>query len=110
MALEEAIGYAFSEPTLLANALVHKSYLHEVSDSPITSNERLEFLGDAALGLIVSADLFASYPDVPEGRLSALRGALVRLNTLAEIAAPIALGDYLYMSHGEEAGWQAAAQ
>jgi len=101
--LEAAIGYMFNNPAFLTNALVHKSYLHELPDTPITSNERLEFLGDAALGLIVSADLFTSYPDVPEGRLSALRGALVRLNTLAEIAAPILLGEYLYMSHGEEA-------
>lgn len=101
--LEDAIGYAFSNSAYLTNALVHKSYLHEVTDTDLPSNERLEFLGDAALGLIVSADLFRSYPDVPEGRLSALRGALVRLNTLAEIAAPISLGEYLYMSHGEEA-------
>ena len=101
--LESAIDYTFGNPALLANALVHKSYLHEVHDTPIPSNERLEFLGDAALGLIVSADLFVSYPDVPEGRLSALRGALVRLNTLAEIAVPLSLGEYMYMSHGEEA-------
>jgi len=101
--LEEAIGYRFANQSLLQNALVHKSYLHEVTDAPISSNERLEFLGDAVLGMIVSSDLFVSYPDVPEGRLSALRGALVRLNTLAEIAAPIDLGDFLYMSHGEEA-------
>ncbi len=101
--LESAIGYASQNAEYLTNALVHKSYMHEVSDTPLTSNERLEFLGDAALGLIASADLFLLYPDVPEGRLSALRGALVRLNTLAEIAAPIELGEYLYMSHGEEA-------
>ncbi len=101
--LEGAIGYAFTTPSYLTNALVHKSFLHEVSDTPLPSNERLEFLGDAALGLIVSADLFVAYPDVPEGRLSALRGALVRLNTLAEAAAPLLLGEYLYMSHGEEA-------
>jgi ribonuclease-3 len=101
--LESVIGYNFSDATYLTNALVHKSYLHEVTDATLPSNERLEFLGDAALGLIVSADLFRSYPDVPEGRLSALRGALVRLNTLAEIAEPISLGEYLYMSHGEEA-------
>lgn len=101
--LEAAIGYAFADPSLLSNALVHKSYLHEVHETSVTSNERLEFLGDAALGLVVSADLFVSYPDVPEGRLSALRGAQVRLNTLAEIAAPIALGEFMYMSHGEEA-------
>ncbi len=101
--LEEVLGYTFRDQVLLTNALVHKSYLHEVHDAPITSNERLEFLGDAALGLIVSANLFMKYPDVPEGRLSALRGALVRLNTLAEMAVPLGLGAFLYMSHGEEA-------
>src|SRR5207253_9918647 len=62
-----------------------------------------EFLGDAVLGLIVSTDLFTSHPDESEGELTALRGALVRKNTLAEVGAPLRLGDFLYMSRGEEA-------
>src|SRR5215210_3953783 len=99
--LEEAIGYTFKQADYLKTALVHKSYLHEVSSA--TSNERLEFLGDAVLDLIVSDNLFHEHPDLPEGQLSALRGTLVRLNTLADVAAPLQLGEYLYMSRGEEA-------
>lgn len=101
--LEEKLGYSFGKPEHLINALVHKSYLHEVQDFALGSNERLEFLGDAVLGFMVSSDLFKSQPDMSEGQLSSLRGALVRLNTLAELAAPLQLGEYLYMSHGEEA-------
>jgi ribonuclease-3 len=101
--LEEATGYVFKDKECLQQALVHKSYLHQVPDYYLGCNERLEFLGDAVLGLIVSAELFRSRPDISEGRLTALRGALVRKNTLAEVAAPFMLGDYLYMSRGEEA-------
>src|SRR5439155_16339727 len=101
--LEEAIGYEFRDKERLEAALVHKSYLHQVPDFYLGSNERLEFLGDAVLGLIVSADLYTSRPDISEGRLTSLRGALVRKNTLAELAAPFMLGEYLYMSRGEEA-------
>ncbi len=101
--LEEAIGYTFNNKDYLDNALVHKSYLHAVPDFYLGSNERLEFLGDSILGFIVSSDLFKAYPDVDEGQLTAWRGALVRLNTLAEVAVPLQLGEYLYMSRGEEA-------
>jgi ribonuclease-3 len=100
--LEEVIDYTFSNPQHLQNALVHKSYLHEVADFELGSNERLEFLGDSVIGLIVSAALFRSRPNASEGELSALRGALVRKETLAEMAANIGLGDFLTMSHGEE--------
>ncbi|MEO6457007.1 MAG: ribonuclease III [Chloroflexia bacterium] len=100
--LEEAIGYQFSNEDLLRAALVHKSFLHDVQGFVLGSNERLEFLGDAVLNLVVSANLFLAHPDLPEGQLSSLRGALVRLSTLAEIAAPIELGQYMYMSRGEE--------
>lgn len=100
--LQEAIGYTFIDTEYLKNALVHKSYLHEVPDFPLGSNERLEFLGDAILGFMVSDDLYRTYPGVPEGTLTAWRGALVRLSTLAEVAQPIKLGEYLYMSRGEE--------
>jgi ribonuclease-3 len=101
--LEDVLGYKFKESRHLSTALAHKSYLHDVPDFPLGSNERLEFLGDAVLGVIVSSDLFLTHPDVPEGQLSALRGALVRLNTLAEIAEPLDLGEFMYMSRGEEA-------
>jgi ribonuclease-3 len=101
--LEAELGYHFHNSEHLRNALVHKSYLHDVPDYYLGSNERLEFLGDAVLGLIVSSDLFTSRPGLSEGQLSALRGALVRKDTLAEIAAPFRLGNYLYLSRGEEA-------
>lgn len=101
--LEEKIGYRFTNRDYLVNALIHKSYLHEVPDFALGSNERLEFLGDSVLGFIVSSDLFTAQPGMPEGQLSALRGVLVRLNTLAELAEPLELGQYMYMSHGEEA-------
>jgi ribonuclease-3 len=100
--LQEKIGYSFSEEEYLRNAMVHKSYLHAVPDLPGGSNERLEFLGDSILGFIVSSDLYLSYPDTPEGQLTSWRGALVRLTTLAKIAEPLALGEYMYMSRGEE--------
>jgi ribonuclease III len=100
--LESAIGYEFTDKECLQNALIHKSYLHAVPDFYLGSNERLEFLGDAVLGLIVSGDLYLSHPGVPEGHLSALRGALVRKDTLARLAERIELGEYLYLSRGEE--------
>ncbi|MEA2574673.1 MAG: ribonuclease [Chloroflexia bacterium] len=101
--LEEKLGYRFKDQQYLVNALIHKSYLHAVPDFPLGSNERLEFLGDSVLGFIVSSDLFSAQPGMSEGQLSALRGALVRLNTLAEIAEPLEIGQYMYMSRGEEA-------
>jgi ribonuclease-3 len=101
--LQEKIGYWFRDPQHLINALIHKSYLHQVPDFPLGSNERLEFLGDSVLGFIVSSDLYNEQPGMSEGQLSALRGVLVRLNTLAELAEPLEIGQYMYMSHGEEA-------
>ncbi len=101
--LQDRIGYTFTQEDYLRNAMVHKSYLHAVPDLPGSSNERMEFLGDSILGFIVSSDLFLAYPDTPEGQLTAWRGALVRLTTLAQIAEPLELGEYLYMSRGEEA-------
>jgi ribonuclease-3 len=100
--LEDLLGYRFTDPSYLNNALVHKSYLHALPDLPNGSNERLEFLGDSVLGFIVSADLYRAYPSTDEGQLTAWRGALVRLTTLAQVAEPIELGEYLYMSRGEE--------
>ncbi len=100
--LEETIGYRFRNPALLEQALVHRSYLHEYPDHPLGSNERLEFLGDAVLGYLSAYSLFISYPDKGEGELSELRAALIRRENLAHWAAQIRLGDYLYMSRGEE--------
>ncbi len=101
--LEEALDYVFQNKEYLKNALIHKSYLHDVPDFYLGSNERLEFLGDSVLGLIVSGELFLAGPGLSEGELTALRGAQVRKNTLAELGAPLKLAEYLYMSKGEEA-------
>ena len=107
--LEELLGYHFNDKLYLANALVHKSYLHAVPDLPYGSNERLEFLGDSILGFIVSSDLYLAYPDTDEGQLTAWRGALVRLTTLAQVAEPLDLGEYMFMSRGEEVSVAACA-
>jgi ribonuclease-3 len=101
--LEAALGYTFNDATLLRRALVHRSYLHDVPDYALGSNERLEFLGDAVLGFLVARRLYLRYPEKPEGELTALRGALVRLTRLSVWAGMIDLGAYLYMSRGEEA-------
>lgn len=100
--LEEKISYHFHAEDYLRNAMVHKSYLHAVPDLPSGSNERLEFLGDSILGFIVSSELYLAFPNSSEGELTAWRGALVRLTTLAKVAEPLQLGEYMYMSRGEE--------
>jgi ribonuclease-3 len=82
--------------------MVHRSYLHDVPDFALGSNERLEFLGDAVLGFLVARWLYLRHPDKPEGELTMLRGALVRLTRLSVWAAMIDLGAYLSMSRGEE--------
>lgn len=101
-ALQDSFGYHFRDVDLLRNALTHKSYLHAVPDWPLGSNERLEFLGDSVLGFVVSTDLFLANPDTAEGQLTTWRGALVRLTTLSKVAEPLELGEYMYMSRGEE--------
>ncbi len=95
----------FSNPDLLETALTHRSALNEPSSgtSSKVSNERLEFLGDAVLELIATRFLFDHLPQDPEGKLTNYRSALVRTETLAEVAAELGLGDKLYMSKGEEA-------
>jgi len=93
----------FHNPALLEQALVHRSYLNEAPEPGTLSNERLEFLGDAVLGLVVARLLFERYPDLPEGRLTELRSHLVKSETLALVAARLHLGDYLRLGRGEEA-------
>ena len=100
--LEAAVGYTFRDLRTLQRAMVHRSYLHDVPDFPLGSNERLEFLGDAVLGFLVARWLYLRHPDKQEGELTALRGALVRLTRLSAWAALIDLGAYLYLSRGEE--------
>ena len=101
--LERHLGTKFHNPNLLQQSLVHRSYLNEMPDSGLESNERLEFLGDAVLGLVVASKLYDDYPDEPEGQLTELRVALVRRDTLARVAKSLSLGDYLFLGRGEEA-------
>lgn len=99
--LEEKIGLQFKDHELLRKAFVHRSYLNEHKDSKMESNERLEFLGDAVLELVVTEFLYTNYPN-PEGDLTNWRSALVKGEMLAKIANELELGQYLFLSHGEE--------
>ena len=92
--LKESLGYEFSDHTLLAQALTHRSAANR-------NNERLEFLGDAVLDFVVSDIVFERHPDADEGELSRLRASLVRDSTLAELATEIALGEHLILGAGE---------
>ncbi|OGO21986.1 MAG: ribonuclease III [Chloroflexi bacterium RBG_16_51_9] len=102
--LQQTLGVSFKDVSLLEQALVHSSYVNENPGLSTASNERLEFLGDAVLGLIVAEKLYQDYPDFNEGEMTRLRAALVRQETLARIAGAINLGSYLYLGKGEEAG------
>jgi ribonuclease-3 len=99
--LAESLGIAFKDPARLENALFHRSYLNEAPED-VESNERLEFLGDAVLGLVISERLFKDYPKLSEGKLSQIRAILVRWDALAAAAQRINLGDYLILGKGEE--------
>ena len=103
-ALEEALGVRFRDGGLLRLALVHSSYLNENPAEYLESNERLEFLGDAVLGVIVAEELYSSNPGWPEGKLTQARAAIVQESTLAEAARSIGLGEMLLMGKGEAAG------
>jgi ribonuclease-3 len=101
--LQKTIGITFSDKSILKRSLIHRSYLNETSKET-ESNERLEFLGDAVLELIVSDFLFRNYPNRTEGRLTSFRSSIVNTKTLAFVAKEINLGNYLFLSKGEEAG------
>lgn len=103
IALQEILGVSFNDPSLLEHALVHSSYINENPGLALTSNERLEFLGDAVLGVIVAEKLYQDYPDFTEGEMTKLRAVLIRQNTLFHIAKDLVLGEYLYLGKGEEA-------
>src|SRR4051812_36709305 len=101
--LSEALGIAV-EDELLTRALTHRSYAYENGGLP--TNERLEFLGDAVLGLVVTSALFRNYPDLPEGQLAKLRASVVNMRALADVARRLGergLGPYLLLGKGEEA-------
>ena len=100
--LQKSLNYDFQDPTLLATALTHRSSLNEQGVKE--SNERLEFLGDAVLEMIITNYLYQEKPNEPEGFLTAARSAVVRTESLAEVARSITLGSYLRMSKGEAMG------
>jgi len=102
-ALEEILGISFNDALLLEQALVHSSFVNENPTQVPKSNERLEFLGDAILGLVIAEELYQNTPDASEGEMTNLRAALIRGNTLARVAKAIRLGDHLYLGKGEEA-------
>lgn len=99
--LEKKLGTNFLNKDLLQHALVHRSSLNENRDIK-SSNERLEFLGDSVLSVLVSTELYQRFPSYPEGKLTTFRSLLVKTKTLAQLAKQIGLGQFLLMSHGEE--------
>ncbi len=98
--LEQVIGYRFKDQALLTEALCHSSYANE--KRTLHCNERLEFLGDSVLSVVVSNHLFRNCTDLPEGELTKIRASLVCEKSLFEWAKTIGLGDYLLLGHGED--------
>ena len=99
--LARALGVPDLEPAALELALTHRSYAYEHGGLP--TNERLEFLGDAVLGLVVTDDLYTRHPDLSEGRLAKLRAAVVNAKALAEVGRTLGVGDHLRLGRGEDA-------
>jgi ribonuclease-3 len=99
--LHEALGHPKLDPELLELALTHRSYAYENGGLP--TNERLEFLGDSVLGVVVTETLYRTHPDLSEGRLAKLRAACVNARALAEVARTIGLGEHVRLGKGEEA-------
>lgn len=99
--VEQKLGVTFNDKNLLRQVFVHRSYLNENIGFTLDHNERLEFLGDAVLELVVTEYLYKNYDD-PEGELTNWRSALVRGVMLAEVAQKLSMGDHLYLSRGEQ--------
>ncbi|MRJ77959.1 ribonuclease III [Aeromicrobium sp. SMF47] len=99
-ALREVLGVQDLDPELLQHALTHRSYAYENGGVP--NNERLEFLGDSVLGLVVTDTLFTEHPDLPEGQLAKLRAAVVSAKALAEVARTLGIGEHVRLGRGEE--------
>ncbi len=99
---QKKIGYSFQNEKLLKEALTHTSYINENRRKKLKPNERLEFLGDSILGVVVSTYLFKNRIDLPEGELSKIRAAIVCEESLHQVAEKIDVGIYLYMGKGEE--------
>ena len=101
MTLPQNLEYEFRDPSLLAHSLTHRSWVAENPDG--SDNERLEFLGDAVLQMVVTGYLFDQYPDMPEGQMAKVRAACVSREELAEVAVRIGLGRSIRLGRGEEA-------
>lgn len=101
-ALQKKLGMRFKQEDLLRQALVHRSYLNENHGFPLPSNERLEFLGDSVMGLVIAEELYKRFPDLPEGELTRIRSVLVCQEALASLAQHLDLGSHLLLGVGEE--------
>ncbi|HET7488967.1 MAG TPA: ribonuclease III [Acidimicrobiales bacterium] len=99
--LAQRLGRRFSDPALLARALAHRSWCAEVAGDE--SNERLEFLGDSVLGLVITDHVYRTYPALPEGELAKVRASVVNSAALAEVAAELDIGAHLRLGKGEDA-------
>ena len=99
--LETVIGYRFRNISLLQNALTHSSYANERYRNSLMSNERLEFLGDSILGMVVAEHLYRSFPEKPEGELTRMRADMVCETALAAVADRLQLGQHILLGHGE---------
>jgi ribonuclease-3 len=99
--LQDRLGIRFNDPALLELALIHSSYVNETPNNKLVPNERLEFLGDAVLGLWIAERLYRDFPGETEGTLTRYRSLLVRRDTLAGLAGDIGLGEDLFMGRGE---------
>ena len=102
-ALQEKIGYFFNDEKLLINALTHSSYANEIRHG-ISSNERLEFLGDSVLSLIVSNFIYNKFQKLPEGELTKMRASLVCEKSLCGFSRKLGIGKYLKLGKGEDKG------
>jgi len=100
--LKECLNLSWRDPGLLRQALTHSSYAHENRGQGLENNQRLEFLGDAVLELVISEFLYRKYPDWPEGKLTKLRASVVCEPSLARVARELGLGECLLIGHGEE--------
>ncbi|BCL80148.1 ribonuclease 3 [Ktedonobacteria bacterium brp13] len=100
--LEEILKVHFQDPALLTLALTHRSYIYETPGAGLSSNERLEFLGDSILALVSADFLYRTFPTLSEGELTDVRAVLVRTETLANFAREVTLGKFLFMGKGEQ--------
>jgi ribonuclease-3 len=100
--LQQALGHRFTNLVHLRRAITHPSYINEHPEEEIDDNQRLEFLGDATLDFVIGAWIFRKYPDFDEGRMTRLRAALVRTETLAQFAREVGIGEALRLGRGEE--------